>query len=259
MTTTYGRKMQMGRTTVDALTFAESLDMLEQLIEQPGVSQHAVVNAAKVVAAQDDDDLVAALNACDLVNADGMSVVWASRLVGDPVPERVTGIDLMMALLERAAERGWPVYLLGARQEVVEEVERRLHSRWPGLVVAGARNGYWSLDEESDVVTGVRNSGARILFVAMGSPKKELWVATHRPDLGVNLVMGVGGSFDVVAGRTKRAPGWMQAWGLEWFYRFVQEPRRMWRRYLVGNAKFIAIALQQRRDSSSAVRSGSQG
>lgn len=240
------RTAHIGRTTIDVLTFEETLDLLEQLVEDEGVSQHAVVNAAKVVAAENDDMVVAALEECDIVNADGMSVVWAGRLLGQPLPGRVTGIDLMWALFERSADRGWPVYLLGARQHVVQKVELRLRSRWPDLVVAGARNGYWHVADEGLVVENVRRSGARILFVAMPSPKKELWVAQHRHSLGVSLVMGVGGSFDVIAGVTRRAPAWMQSAGLEWFYRFVQEPRRMWRRYLVGNTRFVAIIMRQR-------------
>lgn len=240
------RTVRIGRTEVDALTYAESLAEIARLVESPGVRQHAVVNASKVVAAQRDDTLVGALEACDLVNADGMSVVWASRLLGTPVPERVTGIDLMFALFGVAAERGWPVYLLGAREHVVATVVERLGEMHPGLTIAGARNGYWESHEEADIVQAVRESGARLLFVAMPSPKKELWVARHRDDLGVDLVMGVGGSFDVLAGVTRRAPKWMQNGGLEWFYRFVQEPRRMWRRYLVGNAAFAAIVLRQR-------------
>ncbi len=240
------RTVRIGRTQVDALTFSESLEVMAQLVQTPGVSQHAVVNAGKVVAAEDDATLVKALDECDLVNADGMSVVWAARLLGTPLPERVTGIDLMHSLFAVAAQRGWPVYLLGARQHVVDTVVAKLAVLHPDLVVAGARNGYWGPDDEEAVVTAVRNSGARILFVAMPSPKKELWVARHRSDLGVGLVMGVGGSFDVLAGVTRRAPGWMQNAGLEWFYRLVQEPRRMWRRYLVGNSRFVALVLRQR-------------
>lgn len=239
------REVVVGRANIDCLTFAETVDVLSTLIETPGVHQQAVVNAGKVVAAQTDDDLLASLDACDVVNADGMSVVWASRLLGTPLPERVTGIDLMYALLQRAAQRGWGVYLLGARPEVVAAAATTLECTYSGLRIAGARDGYWAGAEDGEVIKAVRASGARLLFVAMPSPRKEHWVARHRTELGVNLVMGVGGSFDVVAGVTKRAPLWMQRSGLEWLFRFAQEPQRMWKRYLVGNARFMGIIARQ--------------
>lgn len=239
------REVVVGRANIDCLTFAETMDALSVLIETPGVHQQAVVNAGKVVAAQTDDDLLAALDACDIVNADGMSVVWASRLLGTPLPERVTGIDLMYALFQCAAERGWGVYLLGALPNVVATVATTVQLAYPGLRIAGARDGYWTGAEDNEVVDAVRASGARLLFVAMPSPRKEHWVARHRAKLGVNLVMGVGGSFDVIAGVTRRAPLWMQRSGLEWVFRFIQEPQRMWRRYLVGNAQFVGIIARQ--------------
>lgn len=226
---------------VDALTMDQTIDRAQELIEAGGLHHHAVVNAGKLVLAQDDADLRDALAAAAIVNADGQSVVWASRVLGEPLPERVAGIDFMDHLLARAALRGWPVYFLGARDEVVRAVVDVETQRHPGLVVAGWRNGYWSSDEEDAVVAGVAASGARVLFVALPSPEKEWFVARHRASLDDLLVVGVGGSFDVVAGVTKRAPETWQRLGMEWAYRFVQEPGRMWKRYLVGNSRFIGL------------------
>lgn len=226
---------------IDALTMDESVERAQELIEAGGVHHHAVVNAGKLVLAQDDADLRQALAAAAIVNADGQSVVWASRALGEPLPERVAGIDFMDRLLGRAALEGWPVYFLGARDDVVGavvEVERRRHR---GLVVSGWRNGYWSEAEEDSVVAEVAASAARILFIALPSPEKEWFVARHRGSLDDLLVVGVGGSFDVVAGVTKRAPEAWQKLGMEWAYRFVQEPGRMWKRYLVGNSRFIGL------------------
>lgn len=230
---------------VHELTMSETLDALEGLIEMPGVSQHVVVNAAKVVAARNDAELRGVIADGDIINADGMSIVWASRLLGTPLPERVTGIDVMFELLHRAEDRGWGVFLLGARDEVITTVKDRIRAAHPSLNVAGHRHGYWTPEDEATVVSQVRASGADILFVALPSPAKELFVGRHRDALGVRLVVGVGGSFDIIAGETERAPEWMQSAGLEWAYRFSQEPRRMWRRYLIGNAKYIYLISRQ--------------
>jgi N-acetylglucosaminyldiphosphoundecaprenol N-acetyl-beta-D-mannosaminyltransferase len=232
---------------LDALTMAETVDRVDQLIEADRAepAQHVVLNAAKVVAAREDRELRAAIEGCDLVGADGMSIVWAARLLGLAVPERVAGIDLMTELMSYAATRGRSVYLLGAHEETVQEVARRLREHHPTLRIAGARNGYWSPEEESSVVAAVADTDADLLFVAMPSPKKEIFVTRHRHKLGVRFVMGVGGSFDVVAGRTRRAPTWMQRAGLEWLYRLLQEPGRMFRRYLVGNTRFAKLVISE--------------
>jgi N-acetylglucosaminyldiphosphoundecaprenol N-acetyl-beta-D-mannosaminyltransferase len=222
----------------------DTLATIERLIDEGGVHQHVVLNAAKVVQAQDDDELRAAIEGCELINADGMSVVWAGRLLGVSVPERVAGIDLMDGLLALAASREWPVYFLGARQEVLESTVQVETTRHPGLVVCGYRHGYWAPDEECEVVRQIAATSPRLLFVAMPSPKKEQFLARHRAVLQVAFVMGVGGSFDAVAGVTSRAPLWMQKSGLEWLHRLRMEPRRMLRRYAVGNTRFILLVAQ---------------
>jgi len=161
---------------------------------------------------------------------------------------------LMEELLARAALRRWPVYLLGAREEVVSKVAAVEQQRHPGLVVAGYRNGYWTPEQEDDVVRAVAIARPKVLFVAMPSPQKEHFLARHKETLRVPFVMGVGGSFDVVAGVTSRAPRWMQATGIEWVYRLIQEPRRMARRYAVGNTKFILLVLRSLFSTRLAVR-----
>jgi N-acetylglucosaminyldiphosphoundecaprenol N-acetyl-beta-D-mannosaminyltransferase len=158
----------------------------------------------------------------------------------------VAGIDLMERLLAVAEAEGWPVYFLGAKDDVLADFEAEARRRLPRLVVASRRNGYFRPDEEPAVAETVRASGARLLLVAISSPLKERFLARQLHRMGPLLAMGVGGSFDVWAGRASRAPLWMQRSGLEWFYRFVQEPRRMWRRYLVGNARFGWMVLRHR-------------
>ena len=204
-------------------------------------SHHVSLNAAKVVLARDDERLARILNAAPLVNADGQSIVWASRLLGVPLPERVAGIDLMFRLLAIAEDEGFRVYFLGSRPEVLATAVARIRVRYPRLVIAGHHHGYFEAAETGAVCADVNASNADMLFVAMSSPKKEYWVEEAGPTLEVPLIVGVGGSLDVVAGKVSRAPSWMQRVGLEWFFRLLQEPRRMWRRYTVTNVRFIAL------------------
>jgi N-acetylglucosaminyldiphosphoundecaprenol N-acetyl-beta-D-mannosaminyltransferase len=215
------------------------------LVAGGGSHQHVVLNAAKVVQVQKDEQLRTIISGCSLVNADGQSVVWAARVLGISVPERVTGIDLMERLLDRAQDLGWSVYFLGARDQVVDRVVEIQRQHRPRLTIAGWRNGYWAADEETAVVAEVAATTPTLLLVAMPTPAKELFLARHLDALGVSFAMGVGGAFDVVAGVTRRAPAWMQRTGLEWFYRLAQEPRRMFKRYLVGNTRFILLTLRE--------------
>ena len=228
-----------------AWTMDQTIDAIAERLARNEFTQHVVVNVAKLVQARDDSALRASIEACEIVNIDGMGVVWGARFLGYDVPERVAGIDLFHRLVAFAAERGEPVFLLGARPEVVESVQHRLRQQHPQLNVAGIHHGYF-WDDEQAVVDMIRRSGARLLFVAISSPAKEMFVNRWRNELGVTFAMGVGGTFDVVAGKSRRAPGWMQRAGLEWFYRLLQEPRRMWRRYLVTNAKFAWLLLRYR-------------
>lgn len=229
---------------IDPLDAEQTMQRIDDFIRSGGVHQHVVVNAAKIIEANRNPELAAAIAQCDLVNADGMSVVWAARLLGHPVPGRVAGIDLMEKLLARAAALGYSVYFLGAKPDVVADVVRLSSQRYPGLRVAGFRDGYWTAEAEVHVVSEVARSNAAILFLAIPSPRKEEFLAAHKSAMTVPFVMGVGGSFDVLAGRVSRAPAWMQRLGLEWLHRLRQEPRRMFKRYLVGNTKFIALTLR---------------
>ena len=230
---------------IDNFTMEETLGAIAGLIADGRPVQHVVINVDKLVKARRDQRLREAINACSLVNADGMPIVWASRLLGTPLKERVAGVDLFEALLGRAAREGWRVFLLGAREHVVVAVRERYVRKYPGLVVAGYRNGYWSEAEEPQVAEQVRRSGADILFVAISSPQKELFLARWQPHMKVPFAMGVGGAFDIAAGLTQRAPLWMQRSGLEWFYRFLQEPRRMFKRYFIDGLPFFGMLARE--------------
>ncbi len=226
---------------VDNLDMEETLGVVEGFIRSGRPHQHVVINVDKIVKASRDPALRQIINDCDLINADGMPVVWASRLLGKPLKERVTGVDLFEALMARAAEKGWRVFLLGAREEVVSGVAHLYPARYPGLTVAGYRNGFWKPEDEDQVVAEIAATRPDILFVAISSPKKEAFLARYQAAMKVPFAMGVGGTFDVAVGLVKRAPVWMQKAGLEWFYRFLQEPRRMFRRYFIDDMAFVAL------------------
>jgi N-acetylglucosaminyldiphosphoundecaprenol N-acetyl-beta-D-mannosaminyltransferase len=231
---------------IDNLSMEETLGKIEGFIRSGLPHQHVVVNVDKLVKASRDPELRRIINACALVNVDGMPVVWAARLLGKPLKERVAGVDLFEALMRRAGEKGWRVFLLGAREEVVREVADTYARRYPGLVLAGYRNGYWKGEhEEAALARQVRDSRADLLFVAISSPKKEQFLGKYQAEMKIPFAMGVGGSFDVAIGRVRRAPVWMQKAGLEWFYRFLQEPRRMFRRYFIDDMAFVWLLIKE--------------
>lgn len=227
--------------SIDALTMSQAVRRCAQAVERRETLIVGVVNVAKLVRMQDDPLLRAAVTSAGLLIADGMGVVWASRLLHRPLPERVPGIDLFAKLLELANERSLSIYLLGARQDVLDKVLERISTRYPGARVAGARNGYFDDGEVPGILAAIRASGADLLFIGISSPKKEFFLACWGPGLGVPVCHGVGGSFDVLAGEVRRAPLLWQRLGLEWFYRVLQEPRRMWKRYLVTNVFFLYL------------------
>jgi N-acetylglucosaminyldiphosphoundecaprenol N-acetyl-beta-D-mannosaminyltransferase len=246
MNTTPPARVTVAGIEVDNLNESEALSAVKHLMGGGRFSYLTVVNAAKIVAATRNEGLRQVLSQADLVTADGMSVVWASRLLGNRLKQRVTGIDLFARLVALADERGWPVYLLGAGEEVVAGVAERLKSERPNLNVAGYNHGYFRKSESAAIAEKIRTSGALILFVAMGSPLQEFWIAEYGASSGVRFAMGVGGSFDHVSGRSRRAPRWLQRAGFEWLYRLVQEPTRLWRRYLIGNTIFVWLVAKQR-------------
>jgi N-acetylglucosaminyldiphosphoundecaprenol N-acetyl-beta-D-mannosaminyltransferase len=222
----------------------ETVERIRSWVAAGRLRQHVVLNAAKVVELERSPDLAEVIRRCDLVSPDGVSVVWASRLLGRPLPERVSGIDLMERLVAAAAKDGRTVYFLGARPEVVARTVEVLQARHPDLRVAGFHHGYWTDDEE--MVARIREAAPDYLLVGIPSPRKEFWLSANLRSLGVPFAMGVGGSFDVIAGVHRRAPRWAREHGLEWLWRLLQEPRRMWRRYLIGNWRFIALVLRER-------------
>ena len=239
------KRIEFLKAPMDIATMQETVTFIESRIEQKQFLQHVVVNVAKIVNMQKDPVLAESVKACEVINIDGMGVVFGARFLGHDVPERVAGVDLFHELLAMSAKRDFPVFLLGATEEVVSKTVEVVKAQNPNLNIAGYHDGYFWQDEEA-VVTKIRESGAKLLFVAITSPKKENFINKWQDKLGVDFVMGVGGTFDVVAGKVKRAPQWMQKAGLEWLYRVIQEPGRMWKRYLITNSKFAYLLIKNK-------------
>ncbi len=230
---------------IDAMTKADVIDLVGSSLKSRDRLLIGVVNAAKIIKLRSDAVLRESLLECDVLLADGQSVIWASRLLGRPLPERVAGIDLFELMLGLAHRDGHSIYLLGARPEVLAMLEKKIQIRWPGLRIAGSRDGYFATVEAAAVAADIAGSAADMLFLGMTSPKKEIFLGTYGTSLGVPVLHGVGGSFDILAGLTRRAPLRWQRCGMEWAYRVIQEPRRLWKRYLTTNTQFIFLLLRE--------------
>ena len=228
---------------MDVASMGETVEAIRGEVAAGRFTQHVVVNVAKLVNMRTDAQLKESVQSCDIINIDGMGVVLGARLLGYAVPERVAGVDLFHELLAMSADNGFSVFLLGAKDDVVAAAAAKVQALYPKLKIAGYHHGYF-WDDEAAMVEKIRASGAQLLFVAITSPKKENFINRWRDRLGVNFVMGVGGTFDVVAGKVKRAPVWMQNYGLEWLYRVMQEPGRMWKRYLTTNSQFAWLLVR---------------
>lgn len=236
---------------IDNLTMEEALARLETFVERgrrTGKShQVATVNADFVVKSLQDPELRLLLQEADMATADGMPLVWGARLLGVQLEGRVTGADLVPALAERAAAKGYSLFLLGAAPGVAARAAQVLQEQNPALRIAGVLSPpYGSVLEMSpEVVEEIRKADPDIVLVAFGNPKQEKWIGMHGRELGVPVMIGVGGTLDFIAGSMKRAPRWMQRLGLEWLYRLLREPGRLWRRYVVDLAGFSVFFARQ--------------
>ena len=219
-------------------TMEEAVTKLTENVLKKKRSFVVTANAEIIMMAQDDPEYKTILSqTADLILPDGAGTVWAGNYLGYFIPERVAGYDLYLRLLEQAAKKNIPVYFFGGKPGIAEEAAEEGKRRWPGLKVAGCRNGYFSADEEPEIIDGINRSGAVMLFVALGAPKQEKWLAKYREQLTPCLLMGIGGSFDVLAGKVQRAPKWMQDAKLEWLFRLVKQPSRFGR--MLALPKFV--------------------
>ncbi|WP_221635130.1 WecB/TagA/CpsF family glycosyltransferase [Listeria booriae] len=240
-------RIELLGSNLDCITMQATVARVEQIIEARTPVQHVVINANKINLMQKDEKLRAIVNSSPLINADGASILLAGKMLGKKVPERVAGIDLMDEVLQLANEKAYRVFFFGATEEVVRKVVMASSEKYPNVQIVGHENGYFEASESATIADDIRHSQADIVFVAFSSPKKEFWIHEQLERMNVPFVMGVGGSFDVIAGKTKRAPRWMQNAGLEWFYRFIQEPVRMFERYIGGNLIFLGHILKAKK------------
>jgi N-acetylglucosaminyldiphosphoundecaprenol N-acetyl-beta-D-mannosaminyltransferase len=230
---------------VDKMTLTECVGRLDKAIVADLPVHVVLVNAAKIVRARSDHELAHIIRTADMVGADGMPIVWASRLLSQSLPGRVNGTDLMYRLLELADQKRYRIFFLGSTSDLIVKAVDQVRILYPGVQVAGFRNGYFaSAEEERAVVRKIAEANADILLVGISTPIKEKWVRRYIHELNVSVVHGVGGSFDILAGFVRRAPIWMQSIGLEWLYRLLQEPRRLWRRYLYTNTAYIVLVVR---------------
>jgi N-acetylglucosaminyldiphosphoundecaprenol N-acetyl-beta-D-mannosaminyltransferase len=236
---------------IDDLTMEEALARIDLFVRQGRATgrshQIATVNADFVVKALQDPELRRLLQEADMATADGMPLVWGARLLGAPLPERVAGADMAPALAQRAAEKGYALYLLGAAPGVAARAAAALQARHPALRIVGVQSPPYSsvLEMDAAILDDIRAARPDILLVAFGNPKQEKWIGMHGRNLGVPVLIGVGGALDFIAGETRRAPLWMQNVGLEWLHRLLQNPRRLWRRYVIDLAVFSAFFVRQ--------------
>lgn len=242
--------------TIDNLTMAEASARIAEMAQGATASQISFVNADCVNIAFQDGGYKSVLGQSQLVLADGIGVRVAGMVLNQNVRENINGTDMLPFLCEAAEKAGLSLYLLGGRDGIPQSAADWIAQRYPHLRIAGARHGYFSNEEEPQVLAGIRDSGADILLVALGAPRQEKWIAANKNALGAKVAIGVGGLLDFYSGRIPRAPVWMRELGLEWFYRFWQEPRRMWRRYFVGNAVFLYRVAGERLHAKTTPRTG---
>jgi N-acetylglucosaminyldiphosphoundecaprenol N-acetyl-beta-D-mannosaminyltransferase len=214
---------------IDAVSFPEAVSRVRDLLPEPGTHQVITGNTLMLLDAQHDAELHAILEHAALVVPESSGIYWASRWLGRPLTQFVPGIDFMLALCGLAADTRKSIYLLGAKPGVAERAAEELRRRFPKLRIAGADHGYFKPMETGSVVERIRAAAPTFLFVGMSVPGQEKWIASHLRALDARIVMGVGGSFDVLSGHLRRAPSWMRRLGIEWLYRLLQEPWR-WRR-----------------------------
>ena len=234
-------------TEIDVLSAADTVELVERYVEQKEPLHLIGVNADKLNEIGKDERLKELVNRCGIINADGASVILASRFLKKPLPERVAGIDLMQDLVALSQRKGYKIFLLGAKQEIVDKTAQILQTRHPGLKLVGVHNGYFSREQWQDVSQQIKKADPHFVFVGITSPLKEYLVEYLQSQGHRCVFMGVGGSFDVISGNIARAPMWMQKCNLEWLFRVMQEPRRLFKRYFVGNWKFIAAVLKEKR------------
>jgi N-acetylglucosaminyldiphosphoundecaprenol N-acetyl-beta-D-mannosaminyltransferase len=251
----------MGPLPIDSLTLEEALDVVQDLVDGGEGGSVFTPNVDHVVLADMDARLRGAYARASLSLVDGAPLVWASRLLGETLPEKISGSDFVLPLLERASEREWRVYFLGGAPGVGEKARDKLCVRLPRLQVVGVDSPRIDVDDSPErreaVLAPIRDANPQLVLVALGAPKQEIWIDRARDALRPAVLLGIGAALDFVAGTVPRAPAWLSRVGLEWLFRLSREPRRLWRRYLVRDPRFVLLlarAIRERRRVASRAR-----
>ena len=243
------RRVRVGHLEIDVVRFDEAIDAVDELVSAGEGGMVFTPNVDHVVLAEEDEGLRAAYASVDLSLVDGVPVLWAARALGTRLPAKISGSDLLEPLIARAAERGWRVYLLGGQEGVAARAKEVFERRYPGLRVVGVSSPVVDsskpLSEQESILAPIRQARPDLLFLALGAPKQEIFAARIREAVKPAVMLGIGASLDFVAGTAKRAPAWISAVGFEWLFRLAQEPRRLWKRYLVRDPKFLFIVVKQ--------------
>ncbi len=235
---------------VDNVTMDKAVDRVISFLSEDKVHSVYTPNAEIMMAAQRDANLKNILMTADLLVADGAGVVLASKILGCNLPERVAGFDLINRVFSLSGKKKFKLFLFGGKPEVAEQAGHKITSLYPGVEIAGCRNGYFSKENEPEIINQINSSGANILLVALGAPKQELWIHEHKNLLTTSVCIGVGGSLDVFAGTAKRAPVFFQKNGLEWLYRLYKEPWRYKRMLDLPRFTLLAVGSRLKRKSS---------
>ena len=242
----HNRRITILDTVIDVLDEKETINLAEKYINEKEPLHLMGVNADKINSLNTNHRLKEIINGCGIINADGASVVLASRFLKKPLPERVAGIDLMQKLVDVSEKKGYSIYLLGAKQQVVEKTAQVLKGKHKYLNILGIHNGYFEQQDWKEISEELKKLCPDIVFIGITSPLKEYLIEYLHNDGNKSVFMGVGGSFDVISGNIPRAPLWMQKTNLEWLFRVMQEPRRLFKRYFVGNVTFINAIIKEK-------------
>lgn len=240
------KRIEILNTTIDVLDMNETIELVDKYITSKTPLHLMGVNADKINEVNKNEEMKKIVNSCGIINADGASVILASKYLKKPLPERVAGIDLMQELVKLCEEKKYKVYLLGAKQEVVEKTKEVLLNRHKKLNICGIHNGYFKEKDWDEISKILKKAKPDIVFVGITSPIKEYLIEYLQNDNNNCVFMGVGGSFDVISGNIPRAPKWMQKMSLEWLFRVMQEPKRLFKRYFIGNTTFIKSVIKEK-------------
>lgn len=230
---------------IDRVDQAQALRIMQDYIDSGKPHYIVTANAEIIYQASQDAIMRQVVCGADLVTADGSGVVWASKYIGQPLSERVTGIDLVHAICQTSQTAGWRIYILGAAPGIAQQAADKLCQQYPACQIVGVQHGYFKAEEEPRIVEQIRQAKPDVLLVAMGAPRQELWITKHQDALQIPVAMGIGGSLDVISGNLKRAPQWMQKLSLEWLYRLLIQPSRFKR--VLALPKFVLAVRKEQR------------